>query len=88
MLNYILGGKGKRGKGRVYADDNRRVAFSPLRLAQLIGRWQPEIATPGLERLRNVPDAEFGNVISKIPPELMSDISKNFAYQFVTTSKG
>jgi len=87
MLNYIVGGRGKRGKGRVYADENRRVAFSPLRLAQLIGRWQPEIARPGLERLGNTPDAAFRNVISRIPPVLMSDIAKNFAYQFVITSK-
>lgn len=87
MLNYILGGLGKKGKGRVYADSRRNMPLSPLRLAQLICRWQPDIARPALERLATVSDGDFRAVIERVPSEFMSDTAKEFAYQMVTTSK-
>ena len=87
MLNYIVGGKGKRGKGRIYADANRKVPLSPLRLAQLICRWQSDVVQPTLERLQTLSDGEFRPVIDKVPPQFMSDIAKEFAYQYLTTSK-
>lgn len=87
MLNYALGGRGKKGKGRVYADARRRIPLSPLRLAQLICRWQPGIAQPVLERLQTVSDAAFRAVIARVPPEFMSNIAKDFACQYLTTSK-
>ena len=87
MLNYALGGRGKKGKGRVYADARRRIPLSPLRLAQLICRWQPGIAQPVLERLQTVSDADFRAVIARVPPEFMSNIAKDFACQYLTTSK-
>ena len=87
MLNYIVGGKGKRGKGRIYADANRKVPLSPLRLAQLICRWQSDVVQPTLERLQTLSDSELRPVIDKVPPQFMSDIAKEFAYQYLTTSK-
>lgn len=87
MLNYIRGGRGKKGKGRVYTDANRRIPLSPLQLAQLICRWQPGVAQPVLERLRLVTDSDFRAVIHKVPPEFMSDIAKDFACQFLIASK-
>ena len=87
MLNYITGGRGKRGKGRVYADARRRIPLSPLRLAQLVCRWQPGIAQPVLKQLRTVSDGDFRAIIDRVPPEFMSDIAKNFAYLYLVTSK-
>ena len=87
MLNYILGGRGKKGKGRVYADSLRKLPLSPLRMAQLICRWQPGIAQPTLDRLKTVSDRDFCAVIERVPPEFMSDIAKDFACQYLATSK-
>ena len=87
MLGYILGGRGTKGKGRVYFAAHRRVALSPLHLAQLLCRWQPGISRPRLERLRSVPDSQFCDVIARVPPEFMSDAAKKFAYHFVMVSK-
>lgn len=87
MLGYILGGRGKKGKGRVYFADDRKAALSPLHLAQLLCRWQPDISHPLLERLRSVSDSQFRNAINRVPPEFMSDAAKEFAYHFVAVSK-
>ena len=87
ILNYILSGRGKRGRGRVYVKGNSKLPLSPLRLAQLICRWQPHYTQPTLERLRVLSDCQFRTVIDKVPLAVMSDIAKEFAYRLVRTSK-
>lgn len=87
MINYITGGKGKRGKGRIYADANRKVPLSPLRLAQLVCRWFPDAARPALERVQALPDPEMRMAIDQVPPDFMSGVAKDFAYQYLITSK-
>lgn len=82
MLDYL-----KKGRGGVFVSDGRRHAPSPLRLAQLICRWQPLLARTWCDRLNSIPDEEFRLLVNKVPPEFMSDITKEFAYQVVVTSK-
>ena len=82
VLDYL-----KRGRGGVFVDNFRRHAPPPLRLAQLLCRWRPELARDWAARLNSVPDTEFRSVIDRIPPEFMSDTAKEFAYQVVITSK-
>lgn len=82
MLNYLL-----RGTGGVYVDTRRKQAPSPLRLAQLICRWQKDIGTFWAQRLHEVLDTAFYDAINKVPPKFMSDIAKEFAYKVVITSK-
>ena len=87
VLNYIMGGKGKRGKGGIYADSSRAIPLSPLRLAQLICRWRPDVARPALERVRALADQEMRMAIDRVPPDFMSGAAKDFAYQYLTTCK-
>ncbi len=82
VLNYL-----KRGHGGVFVDGAHARAPSPLRLAQLLCRWQPRLARTWFDRLNSVSDTEFRSVIDRIPPEFMSDIAKDFAFQVVVTSK-
>ena len=54
ILNYM-----KRGRGGVYIDAAQRRAPSPLRLAQLLCRWNSELAGDWSSRLLSVPDTEI-----------------------------
>ena len=87
ILNYILGGGGKRGKGRVYVKGDSKLPLAPLRLAQLICRWQPHYTQSTIERMRAISNCQFRTVIDKVPPSVMSDVAKEFAYHLVCTSK-
>ena len=82
VLNYL-----KRGRGGVFIDGNRQHAPSPLRLSRLLCRWWPELGSTWSGQLNSIPDMEFRSIIDKIPPEFMSDIAREFAYQVVVTSK-
>ena len=82
VLNYL-----KKGHGGVFVDGTHGRAPSPLRLAQLLCRWKPRLARTWFDRLNSVPDTEFRSVIDRIPPEFMSDIAKEFAFQVMVTSK-
>ena len=87
MLNYIQGGKGKRGKGRVYAHSKNALPLPPLQLAQLVCRWQPAIARPLLQRVNAVTDEDLRSAIYRVPQGFMSGTAKEFAHQFVMVSK-
>ena len=82
VLNYL-----KKGRGGVFINDVHGRAPSPLRLAQLISRWQPRLARTWSDRLNSVLDTKVRSVIDRIPPEFMSDIAKDFAYQVVVISR-
>ena len=82
VLNYL-----QKGRGGVFVDNTRHRAPSPLLLAQMLCRWKPVLARNWSHQLNSIPDAEFRSVIDKIPPQFMSDIAKEFAYQIVITSK-
>ena len=82
VLDYL-----KRGRGGVFVDQNRSRAPSPLRLAQLIGRWKPEIGRSWAELLNPVPSEEFRAIIERVPDEFISTAAKEFAYQVVITSR-
>ena len=82
VLEYL-----KKGRGGVFVNGNRRIAPSPLRLAQLLCRWNPKLGKIWSERLNSVPDAEFRCIIDRIPIEFMSVTSRDFAYRVVVTSK-
>ncbi len=82
VLGYL-----RKGRGGVFVDGNRRNAPSPLRLAQLLCRWRPRLAGTWFERLNSVSDTEIRSIIERVPPKFMSEISKEFAYRVVVTSK-
>ena len=86
VLDYL-----KRGRGGVFLDEKRTQAPSPLYLAQLVcrrlRRWRPRLAEEWFGRLNSVPDTEFRSIIDEVPPELMSDMAKEFAHQVVVTSR-
>ena len=82
VLRYL-----KRGRGGVYAAGNRRRALAPIRLAQLLGRWNADLGADFAERLNAAPNAGFRAAIDRIPPEFMSDDAKEFAYRIVAASK-
>ena len=82
VLDYI-----SRGRGGVFVDDNRPRAPSPLRLAQLIGRWRPDIGRHWIDMLAVIPDEEFRSIINRVPDEFMSKTAKEFAYQVAITSR-
>jgi hypothetical protein len=84
VLNYLLN---RRSGGSVHANRHSKQAPPPLRTAQLICRWQPDVARPWLEQLRAVANTEFQSVIDKVPPAFMSDTAKEFAYQVMAISK-
>lgn len=85
--SYVLGGRGKRGRGKVYVRGKSDLPPSPLRLAQLICRWQPGLARSCLERVSNTPNDCFRDVVERVPPHVMSVTAKEFAYQLLITSK-
>ncbi len=87
MPSYILGGRGKRGSGRVYVHGKSNLPPPPLRLAQLICRWQPDIAKSCLERVSDTRNDDFREVVERVPTPVMSGTAKEFAYQLLITSK-
>ena len=82
VLDYI-----RRGRGGVFVDDNRLRAPSPLRLAQLIGRWKPDVGRYWTELLGTIPNEEFKSIINRVPDEFMSETAREFAYQMMITSR-
>ena len=82
VLDYI-----RRGRGGVFVDDNRRRAPSPLRLAQLIGRWRPDVGRHWIDLLAAIPDEEFKSIINRVPDEFMSSMAREFAYRMMITSR-
>ena len=82
VLNYL-----NRGRGGVYAGHRRRTAPSPLRLAQLLCRWNSELRRDWFRRLGNADDNEFRAVIDRVPSGFMSDAAKDFARQVLIASK-
>lgn len=82
VLDYL-----RRGQGGVFVDQNRARAPSPLRLAQMIGRWEPEIGRSWAELLNAVPSEEFRSIIERVPDEFMSGVAREFAHQVVITSR-
>ena len=82
VLDYI-----RRGRGGVFVDVNRPRAPSPLRLAQLIGRWRPDVGRHWFDLLTDIPNEEFESIINRVPDEFMSDTAREFASQVVITSR-
>ncbi len=81
VLSYL-----KRGRGGVFLTAQRR-APSPLRLGQLLCRWNRPLACDWYGRLHSVSDADFRAVINRVPPEFMTELAREFAFQVVATSK-
>lgn len=86
MLKYLL-----NGKGGVFRDFNPESCLPPLRLAQsicrLVGRLQPDLVNPWLEKLDAVLDDHLRAVVEKVPRGIMSDTAKEFAHHVVVISK-
>lgn len=82
VLDYI-----RRGRGGVFVDDKRPLAPSLLRLAQLIGRWRPDVGRHWIDLLSAIPDGEFMSIINRVPDEFMSSAAREFAYQVVAMSR-
>ena len=82
VLNYL-----KRGRGGVFTRGTQRRAPSPLHLAQLLCKWNNELAGDWSSRLASVPDAEIWSTIDRIPPEFMSELAKRLAYELVVASR-
>lgn len=82
VLKYL-----NRGRGGLYVADNRGRAPSPLRLAQIIRRWNADLGMDFAERLNAASNASFRAAIDRIPPEFISDAAKDFAYRAVVESK-
>ena len=82
ILRYL-----KRANGGVFVSNARRHAPSPLALSQLLCRWQPNFFEEKCKHLASVPDTAFRSILDQIPPEYMSEIAKEFAYQVIITSK-
>ena len=82
ILSYLM-----RGSGGIYTGHLRKRAPSPLRLAQMVCRWRNDIGAFWQQTLSAVPDCSLRDAVWKIPPDFMSDIAKNFAYEILITSK-
>ena len=87
VLDYVVLDYVRRGRGGVFVDDNRPLALSPLRLAQLIGRWRPDVGRYWIDLLFAIRDEDFMTIINKVPDEFMSSTAREFAYQVVATSR-
>ena len=77
----------RRGRGGVYVNSRRERAPSPLALAELLCRWQPDLTRGTLARIEGLTEGQIRTAIGRIPPEFMSDLAKEFAVQVVTTSR-
>ena len=82
VLDYL-----KRGRGGVFREATEVQASSPLRLARLLCRWRPELASDWRGRLNSVSDSDVRAVTERVPAEFASETAKQFAYQVVVTSK-
>ena len=77
----------RRGRGGVYVNSRREHAASPLALAELLCRWQPDFTRGTLERIEDLTEGQIWRAIGRVPSEFMSDVAKEFAIQVVTTSR-
>ena len=82
MLAYL-----RRGRGGVYVNSRRERAPSPLALAELLCRWQPDCTRGTLARIEDLTEVQIRTAIGRVPPEFMSDLAKKFAVQVVTTTR-
>lgn len=77
----------RRGRGGVYVNSRRERAASPLALAELICRWNPDFTRGTLERIDGLTEGDIRTAIGRVPPEFMSEVAKEFAAQVVRTSR-
>lgn len=82
VLTYL-----RRGRGGVYVNSRRGRAASPLALAELLCRWQPDFTRGTLERIEGLTEGQIRTAIGRIPIEFMSDVAKEFAAEVVRTSR-
>ena len=77
----------RRGRGGVYVNSRRQRAASPLALAELLCRWNPDFTRGTLERIEDLTEGRIRTAIGRIPPEFMSDVAREFAVQVLRTSR-
>ena len=77
----------RRGRGGVYVNSTHERAPSPLALAELLCRWQPDFTRGTLERIEGLTEGQIRTAIGRVPLEFMSDVAKEFAVQVVRTSR-
>ena len=77
----------ENGRGGIYVNTRQRRAPSPLCLARLLRRWQPELTERTLARIDDLSEPETRRAIGRIPPEFMSDAARELAVQIITTSR-
>ena len=82
ILTYL-----RKGRGGVYGGKRCGAAPSPLALAGLLCRWQPDFTRETLERIEDLTEGQIHTAIGRVPPEFMSDIAKEFAVQLVRISR-
>ncbi len=82
VLDYL-----RRGRGGVFVNSRHQRAPSPLRLAQLLSRWQPGFTSRTLDRIADLSDNDIRTAIDKVPPYFMSDLAKEFAYEVIIASR-
>ena len=71
----------------MYVEGTHRRAPSPLRLAEMIFRWRPELRSAWSGRLSSTSNAALRDIIDKVPDEFMSGPAREFAYQVPVESK-
>ena len=77
----------RRGRGGIYGARRHGPAPSPLALAEVLCRWQPDFTRGTLARIEGLTERQIRTAIGRVTPEFMSDVAKEFAVQVVTTSR-
>jgi hypothetical protein len=81
VLNYL-----RKGRGGVYWSEQETRAPSPLDLAIKAAERYPDYFSPWVIKLRALDTSGFARIISKIPPERMSIVAKEFAGKMMETA--
>jgi len=81
MNRYLL-----KATGGVFANEHAKKGLSPIALVKLIAASYPELVRPWRNRIVALPKDFVMPLLAGVPTSCMSDISRKFVIEFLSTS--
>jgi HipA-like C-terminal domain len=76
----------RKGHGGVYWQSTDKRGVSPLKLVELVFEKYPEYFAPALRKMRTLSEDNAWQVVSRVPANLASDVSKQLAHSIICYS--
>ncbi|MDA0697379.1 MAG: hypothetical protein O2793_13335 [Proteobacteria bacterium] len=77
----------KRAKSWFYSKNDKKSRLKVIEAFEKFGEYYPEAYKAWIGRLSEIQDHQFKQIIERVPDHLMSNVSKNFAFEMIKCNK-